>query len=240
MQEFIISEQWYFVLIIAVFSYLLGGVSAARIISGQKKGDITKMGSGNPGTMNMARTYGVRVGALTLFFDGLKSAIPVLVAHFIYKDYVIAGTDICASDFVRNVALLSAVFGHVFPLFNKFKGGKGIATTFGGFFAGLCCESIWFLLIVLVCFSLIVAYIFFAQWGGMGSLMGISLCCAVQSTVFFIHYGSNFSWWLLIIHGLVATVFALDWITHHANLRRMFAGEEHRTALRKKKNKGLK
>lgn len=235
MKEFLIAEQWYWVLLVAVLSYLLGGISAARIISGKKKGDITKIGSGNPGTMNMARTYGVAVGAMTLFFDGLKAAIPVLVTHFIYKNYTLSGTEICASDFVRNVALLCAVLGHIFPLFNKFKGGKGIATTFGGFFAGLCCESIWFLLIVLVCFALIVAYILYAQWGGMGSLMGISLCCAVQSAIFFIHYGADFSWWLLIIQGLVATVFVFDWVSHRSNIRRMFAGEEHRTSLRKKK-----
>ena len=235
MKEFILSEQWYFVLIIAFLSYLLGGVSAARIISRQKKGDITKIGSGNPGSMNMARTYGVAVGAMTLFFDALKAAIPVLIAHFIYKDYTIAGTIICASDFVRGVALLCAVLGHIYPLFNHFKGGKGIATTFGGFYAGLCCENLWFLLIVFVCFALVVAYIFFQQWGGMGSLIGISLCCAVQSTMFFLHYGANFSVWLLVIHALVAIVFVLDWYSHRENVRRMFAGEEHRTVLRKKK-----
>ncbi len=235
MKEFIFFEQWYYVLIIAVLSYLLGGVSAARIISRQKKGDITKIGSGNPGSMNMARTYGVGVGAMTLFFDGLKCAIPVLIVHFIYRDYTLSGTEICASDFVRGVVILGAVLGHIYPLFNHFQGGKGIATTFGGFFAGLCCESIWFLLIVLLCFALIVAYIFYAQWGGMGSLMGISLCCAVQSTIFFIHYGANLSLWLLIIHGLVACVFVVDWFAHRANVRRMFSGEEHRTALRKKK-----
>jgi glycerol-3-phosphate acyltransferase PlsY len=232
MKEFILSEQWYWLLLIAVLSYMVGSVSAARIISKSQNKDITKIGSGNPGSMNMTRTFGIKIGILTLFFDALKGAIPVLVTHFIYKNYVISGTGIIASDYVRYMSAVFVVIGHIYPVFSHFKGGKGIAPTFGGFWAGLSCESLWFILIVFVGLVLVICYIDFSEWGAMGSLMGITLCCVVQSAVFVFHYGATFSLWLGFLYANVVAMYALDWYAHRANVRRLFAGEEHRTSLK--------
>ncbi len=232
MKVFVLSQQWYWLLLIAVLSYLVGGISAARIISKSQHKDITKIGSGNPGSMNMTRTFGVKIGIMTLFFDALKGAIPVLITHFIYRNYVIAGTEIVAADFVRYFSAFFVVVGHVYPIFSRFKGGKGIAPTFGGFWAGLSCESLWFILIVFTGLALVITYIFFTEWGGMGSLMGITLCCVVQCAMFVAHYGASFSLWLVLLHANVVAMYLLDWYAHRANVRRLFAGEEHRTSLK--------
>lgn len=232
MREFILSEQWYWVLLIAAVSYLCGGVSAARIISKHKNKDITKMGSGNPGSMNMTRNFGIKVGVMTLFFDALKAAIPVLITHFIYKDYVFSGTEISASDYVRYVSAFFVVVGHIFPLFNGFKGGKGIAPTFGGFWAGMSCEHFIFFFIVIVGLAVVITYIVMTEWGAMGSLFGISLCTIVQCSIFVWKYGAAFSPWLCGLYANMLAVFLIDWLAHRKNLRRLFAGEEHRTPLK--------
>ncbi|MGN1162987.1 MAG: glycerol-3-phosphate acyltransferase, partial [Christensenellales bacterium] len=71
--------------LLIVLSYALGNISVARIISRIKKDDITKHGSGNPGTMNMIRTFGIGTGLLTLFFDCLKGAIPALAGMLLFR-----------------------------------------------------------------------------------------------------------------------------------------------------------
>ena len=113
-------------ILLIVCSYLLGSVNFARILSKNvMHGDITKSGSGNPGTMNMLRTYGFKAGALTLVLDALKGVIPALVGYFLF-----GGDGSNAAYVGLYVGGLSAVVGHCFPVFYKFKGGKGVACLF--------------------------------------------------------------------------------------------------------------
>ena len=111
-------------------SYMLGNISIARIITtrNNKKG-ITKEGSGNPGTMNMLRTYGFAFAIFTFVTDAIKGFIPALVGVLYYSSYI----DVSFGLIAATVFGLSAVLGHTFPIIYKFKGGKGIATTFGIF-----------------------------------------------------------------------------------------------------------
>ena len=111
-------------------SYMLGNISIARIITtrNNKKG-ITKQGSGNPGTMNMLRTYGFAFAIFTFVTDAIKGFIPALVGVLYYSSYI----DVSFGLIAATVFGLSAVLGHTFPIIYKFKGGKGIATTFGIF-----------------------------------------------------------------------------------------------------------
>ena len=106
-----------------LLSYLLGGVSIARLITKKESnGGINAQGSGNPGTMNMLRTHGIGMGLFTLLCDALKGVIPALFGLLYFGEF--------ASEDMAYIALytfgLFAVVGHVFPLFYKFKGGKGI------------------------------------------------------------------------------------------------------------------
>ena len=70
---------------IAIGCYLIGCFNFARLISRSKHKDITKMGSGNPGTMNMSREFGLKIGLLTFFCDALKGGVPALISYFLYR-----------------------------------------------------------------------------------------------------------------------------------------------------------
>ena len=131
MQEFYLSQSWYWLVVGAIVSYFMGCFNFAILISKFKHDDIRTVGSGNPGAMNISRRYGLKVGLLNFLCDGLKGAIPVLVAYLVFRGYRFAGTDIVVSDFMRYFYAIFALIGHVFPVTMKFKGGKGISTTIG-------------------------------------------------------------------------------------------------------------
>ena len=119
-------------------SYLLGSISSAIIICKMcNLPDPRTKGSKNPGATNVLRIGGKFVAAFVLIFDGLKGAVPVLLAHYFGYDL-----------FDLTIILLFAFLGHVFPIYYGFKGGKGVATYLGGligisFFVGLTFSIIW-------------------------------------------------------------------------------------------------
>ncbi len=108
-----------------VLGYLCGSVLFARVFASLlQKGDITGQSSdGNPGTANAFMYGGFRCGILTLCGDMLKGFMPV---HMYLKD---AGLDFCGPEVI--LVIIAPVMGHIFSIFNGFKGGKGIAVTFG-------------------------------------------------------------------------------------------------------------
>ena len=103
-----------------ILSYLLGSINFAYITARIKGIDISSKGSGNPGTSNVLRTLGKRSAAIVLFGDLLKGAIPIV---FFYQDQYFLAYG------------LAAVIGHIYPVFYKFKGGKGVATYLGVYVA---------------------------------------------------------------------------------------------------------
>ncbi|MEY1554011.1 glycerol-3-phosphate 1-O-acyltransferase PlsY [Yoonia sp. R2331] len=126
-------------MIVAIIGYLLGtipsGVLLARVMG---LGDLRKVGSGNIGATNVLRTGNKKAAALTLIFDALKGAAAVAVG------YAMGG------EVAAQVAALAALVGHCFPIWLKFRGGKGVATYFGVIFAlawpaGLAAGAIWLL-----------------------------------------------------------------------------------------------
>ena len=129
----------FLLVLMAVISYLFGNLNWAIIVSKIKKTDIRKLGSGNPGTLNMSRNLGLKVGLFTFFLDIMKGVIPTLVAYFIFQGKVFENTEFLISDFAIYLCGFCVVLGHIYPVFLKFKGGKGIASTIGVF---LVCESV--------------------------------------------------------------------------------------------------
>jgi len=110
-------------------------------------------GSKNPGATNVLRIGGKKIATFVLLFDGLKGALPVILAHFFGL-----------SLFELTIILLCAFLGHVFPIFYGFKGGKGVATYLGGliglnFFVGLTFSIIWLLVAKVIKISSIAALI---------------------------------------------------------------------------------
>jgi glycerol-3-phosphate acyltransferase PlsY len=104
-------------LIILTISYLMGSIPFGLLLGFIKGKDIRKAGSGNIGATNATRSLGLKLGILTLFLDGIKGILPAILFYKITPDLKVA-------------TFFMAFMGHVFSIFLKFKGGKGVATFF--------------------------------------------------------------------------------------------------------------
>ena len=140
------------VLITAAISYLLGtipfGYLLVRIFRGQ---DVRQMGSGNIGATNVSRTSPV-LGLLTLLLDGLKGLTAVVITRSLFP----------GQPFLLGTAAILAIVGHMFPLWLKFRGGKGVATGLGSF--GLLVPKIVLLMVVIfIAIFLIFRYVSLAS-----------------------------------------------------------------------------
>ena len=108
---------WWQFLILAIISYLIGNINFAVIISKLKKNDIRKIGSGNPGTLKMSRTFGLKIGLLVLLLDICKGVVPTLLGYLIYNGYYFNQTTLPISLIAKVLCGFFAVLGHVFPVF---------------------------------------------------------------------------------------------------------------------------
>lgn len=104
---------------VAIVGYMLGNISPARLLAKINGIDITREGSGNPGTTNVIRTLGIQAGIITFVVDVLKGFIAVAFGTFF------------AWQWGAYAAFAGVLLGHCFPILYKFKGGKGVATTLG-------------------------------------------------------------------------------------------------------------
>lgn len=198
-----------------ICGYLIGNISFARILGKMQNKDITKLGSGNPGTMNTARNFGLGMGVLNLILDISKAVILCLGAYFVAKYCFVNLTNILV--YTTGFAV---VLGHIFPVFYHFKGGKGIAVTLG-IFAVL--YPLWFAGMMVLGLVVLLT----TQIGSVTSLT-VVLGLSVVGIVF----NTNF---VEII--LICVLYALLLFAHRENLKRLFAGKENKVVLFKKKNK---
>lgn len=196
-------------------SYLLGGVSIARLITKKEKaGAINNQGSGNPGTMNMLRTHGLIMGLFTLFCDALKGVIPSLFGLLYFEKMV----DTHMGYVALFVFGFCAVVGHIFPIYYKFKGGKGIATTFGVFLVADPISTI-------ILFAIMFVILYFIKIGSVVSLLFITIDAILQ------YFNSD------IATNAVALIFMslmvlLDIFAHRTNLVRLIDNKENPASLR--------
>lgn len=234
MTELAFSRLWYWLLLMAAVSYLFGCFNFAALYARAHKRDVHKIGSGNPGTMNMSREFGLKVGFFNFIIDACKGGIPALVSYFIFRGYVFAGTTVVISDFTRYFCGLFVVLGHIWPITMKFRGGKGIASTLGLMCFALSCERIWYLPIAIGVLLGVLAYIIFTEWGSMGSLLGVTVLTVWQGIIFFLRYSTDIAQgWVVGIYLLLLGLNFLTWFAHRKNLLRLLAGEEHRTSVKK-------
>ena len=225
----------YSLIFLAIGSYFLGNINWALIISKLKKNDIRKLGSGNPGTLNMSRNFGLKIGLLTFFLDILKGAIPTLVSFLIFngKYFEISGFSI--SVFAMYLTGFCAVLGHIYPVVLKFKGGKGIASTIGVL---LVCEITSGWVWTVVCIMALVAaglFIYFTEFGAMGSFIAITppaVFGAIRLFVFNNAYPQRVVF-LFVTSMLIFFICFFTWFAHRKNIERMLAGEEHPTSIKK-------
>lgn len=130
-----------------IISYLLGSINFAIIITKLfKKGDIRDYGSGNAGMTNVLRSVGKGAAAITLVGDFSKGIISVIIMRLLVNALVVSTSGLLDQNLLvaDYIAVYGALLGHVFPIFYRFKGGKGILVSFGAIMmlsplAGLVC-----------------------------------------------------------------------------------------------------
>lgn len=179
--------------------YLIGSVSFAVVVSRARGVDIYRVGSGNPGTANVARSMGWWAAGVVLLGDAAKGAVAAGL-----------GWAVAGSVAVGFAAGLAAVAGHCFPLWHLFRGGKGVAT--GG--------GVMMVLAPLVLLGLMVVWAVLARLtrvSSVGSLTAVVL--AVPGLAIAGETG-----WPLVWVGLMALLIVAR---HHSNIARLVRGEEH-------------
>ena len=207
----------YYITMIALIvgAYLLGNVNVSIIISRFKNRDVRNVGSGNPGTMNMLRSFGIKLGVLTLILDALKGAIPALLGWWLLGKGEMFSFG--ADKIGLFIGGISVVLGHIFPVFYKFKGGKGVAASIGVCFVAAP-------IVALIAFAVGVLFILTVKIGSLTSFImtGIPLIyCSVTA----------FSSGRIIEGALAALIYLIILIAHHSNFARIFKGEEKQVIL---------
>jgi len=189
------------IFLIGIISYLMGSVPFGFILTKIfLKKDIREIGSGNIGATNALRTGNKAIGYSTLVLDILKAVAPVVYVKIFYQDFLY-------------ITSLCAFLGHVFPIWLKFKGGKGVATYVGILFA----INIYFGIIFTI--SWFVTF-FISKYSSLSSLVG----------------AASIPIYLLILtqfdHGIFFTImFVLIFFTHRENIKRLKNKEETKTKI---------
>ncbi|MBW1784792.1 MAG: glycerol-3-phosphate 1-O-acyltransferase PlsY [Deltaproteobacteria bacterium] len=187
--------MWTLFFLFVIGAYLLASIPFGLIIARKVKSvDISQAGSGNVGATNVAREVGIKWGVITLLADTLKGLIPVMLA----QGYV--GTSLGSQECLTGLIGLSALIGHQFPVYRRFRGGKGTATCLGVFLAiaPLSClySGMVFLSVVIfwryISLGSMIAALSLPIWlyllGHTGSLIVLSLLMAVS--IVFLHRGN--------------------------------------------------
>lgn len=210
---------WWQIVVIALISYAMGNISFARIISGKLNSDITKLGSGNPGTTNVLRNFGFKIGLINFILDISKGFIPVLVTRLVFGEPILT-----------YIAGISVIIGHIYPCVYKFKGGKGIATMIGVFFAT---NPLATAIVVVVAG---IAWLLF-QYGSMSSFICVTVLTVIEGINAKSTLPENES---IVVCLLLYAIFLLTWFAHRKNIERLLVGKESKVDLIKSVKKKYK
>jgi glycerol-3-phosphate acyltransferase PlsY len=203
---------------VAVAAYLLGsipfGYLLVRVFRGE---DVRLSGSGNIGATNVARSGAKGLGIATLVLDALKGLAAVFLGLILAKQQF-PGIQFCGNPFIElsmrlmSVAALFAVLGHVFPVWLKFKGGKGVATALGVF-------VLLFPKAILVSLAIFVLVVVVTRYVSLGSILG---AIAFPIAAYFFEYTQKIP---LVLTSAIPLIIV---IKHHHNIRRLLQGTESR------------
>ncbi|EMH80056.1 acyl-phosphate glycerol-3-phosphate acyltransferase [alpha proteobacterium HIMB114] len=182
--------------LVILYSYLMGSIPFGLIyakIAGL--GDIRNIGSGNIGATNVLRTGNKQVAAYTLLSDIAKGSIAVLITNKFFSEYSL-------------LSFLIVYLGHIFPVWLKFKGGKGVATFIGG----------------ILITNYILGLVFLITWGLIAKIFKISSLSAIIAfivtlVITFVFYDFNLT--LLMFFFTVFSIY-----THRDNIKRIISGDE--------------
>lgn len=204
-----------YALLAAVAAYLIGSLSFAVIVSrAMGLNDPRTYGSKNPGATNVLRSGSKKAAAVTLLLDAVKGWVPVVLARWL-------GPSIGLGDGTVALAGLAAFLGHLYPVFFRFQGGKGVATALGVLMGlsgwlGLATAASWVLIA------------WFFRYSSLASLV------AAAFAPFFYLLGDRLVWYTdkSILSAIVAMSLLLVW-RHRENINRLLAGQESRLGAKK-------
>ncbi len=187
-------------ILFALFGYLLGSVLFGDIISRIKGVDIRNIGSGNVGATNVRRALGKKYGFLVFILDMFKGFIPVFLA----RNFNFSSWDMF-------LIAIAPVLGHIFPIFYKFKGGKGVATSFGVVLAinplvAFFCLTIWLFIL------------YTSKYVSLASMIAV-----VSSIPVFLLFRYDLPYIVLALCVSLLIIFA-----HRSNISRLMSGTEHK------------
>ena len=189
------------VIFIALVSYLLGSIPFGFLLTKLfLKQDIRNIGSGNIGATNVLRTGNKLIGFSTLFLDILKAVIPIVFIKYNFPNFIF-------------ISSLSVFLGHVFPVWLKFKGGKGVATYVG----------------ILFCINYVLGFVFIISWfiifllSKYSSLSSLLASLIIPIYHFFLIGDKN--------HFFFIILFILIFYTHRENIKRLKNNTESKTKI---------
>ena len=188
-------------ILITSICYLMGSIPFGLILTKIfLKKDIRKIGSGNIGATNALRSGNKKIGYLTLVLDILKAIVPVLYIKYYFPELIY-------------ISSLSVFLGHVFPIWLKFKGGKGVATYVGILF------SINYILGITFTFTWLIIF-FISRYSSLGSIL------STMVIPIFVFFNPNYQdeYFYIIL-------FVLIFFTHRENVKRLINKEESKTKI---------
>ncbi len=183
-----------------LFSYLLGSICFGILIAKMRGINLREAGSGNIGSTNVLRVIGKKEGALTLVGDVLKGTVAVVTAR------LLVGME---QPVWMALSALAAILGHNYPLYYRFHGGKGVATTFGVLFAYM--PMVGLLLLLVWGIAVAVSHI--------SSVGALSVSVMLPVLTFLFSHETVQLWFAILVSGMLV-------MRHQANIRRLLRGEE--------------
>ncbi|MBE6574855.1 MAG: glycerol-3-phosphate 1-O-acyltransferase PlsY [Ruminococcaceae bacterium] len=195
------------ILICIILPYLLGSLNFALILSRRFYGeDVRQKGSGNAGMTNMLRNYGKGAAALTLLGDALKAVVSSLIGYVVFG---VTGA---------YIAGLFCILGHMFPIYYRFKGGKGVVTT-----------AVMILMLNPVIFLILLAVFLLIVLGTRFISLGSVMCVMIWPLILQRMEGAGAP--VLMAMAIAALVVFM----HRENIKRLLRGEENKVSFGKKK-----
>ena len=205
-------------IIIAIIAYAIGSINFSVILSKKMAGfDVREKGSGNAGSTNMLRAVGKKAAILTLVCDILKGVVSILIALLIGK--IVKNVD---RALLIQIAGILVVIGHTFPIFFGFKGGKGVATSFG-----VLLMVNWKIGFICLTFALVI--IIASKMVSMGSI-GAAILFPVLTIFINEHYIVSASGLKYFIFSLILAIFVI--FNHRENVKRILNGTENKLSFK--------
>ncbi len=204
---------------VALIGYLLGSIPWGKIVAERTtNSDISTLGSRRTGATNVLRTSGKKAAITVAILDVGKGTLAVYVARLIFSgEYAAIGDSglLWVASSAQVLAALAAVFGHTWPLFNKFKGGRGVATFMGGLIL-LCTPAALFAGEILIICALLTRYM------SLGSIIGAVSAYTILIPLTII-YGFPIEY---LAYALAGAIFII--VMHRDNIVRLLAGTERK------------